>query len=75
MKLPAPLREFINWKYSHYVTFFSAGAGLELFMNYFHIGEANIYNSIRRSLSTSQAEKQFEAERHLFERVNNSGDD
>lgn len=44
-------------------------------MNFFHVGEANIYRSIRRSLSSSQAEGQFEAERLVFERVNSDGDD
>lgn len=50
-----------------YVTFFCAGAGLELFMNFFHIGEANIYRSIERAISTSNAEQQFNSEKQLYE--------
>lgn len=75
MKLPKQIQNFINWKYSHYVSSFCAGAGLELFMNFFHVGEANIYRSINRSLSTSKAESQFEAERLLYEAVISSADD
>lgn len=52
-----------------YITLFCAGAGLELFMNFFHVGEANIYKSISRAMSTANAEKQFEAERLLFEKL------
>lgn len=44
-------------------------------MNFFHVGEANIYRSINRSLSTSKAESQFEAERLLYEAVISSADD
>lgn len=69
MKLPAQVSNFIRWKYSHIVTFFITGASLELFMNFFHIGEANIYRSIKKNLSTSEAERRFEAERMLFENV------
>lgn len=54
---------------NQYVIFFLAGAGLEVFMNFFHVGEANIYRSIRKSLSTSRAESQFEAERKIYERI------
>lgn len=69
MKPSAKLTNFIKWRYSHYVICFTAGASLELFMNFFHVGEANIYRSIRKSLSTSSAEKRFEAEKFLYERV------
>lgn len=75
MRLPVPISNFIKWKYSHIVTFFIAGAGLELFMNFFHIGEANIYRSIKKNLSTSEAERRFEAERMLFEKVQASDSD
>lgn len=51
-----------------YITSFCAGAGLELFMNFFHVGEASIYRSISRNMSTSNAERQFEAERLLYEK-------
>lgn len=54
---------------NQYVLFFLAGAGLEVFMNLFHVGEANIYRSIRKSLSTSRAEEQFEAEKRIYERI------
>lgn len=63
---------FIEWRYSHYITCFTAGAGLELFMNFFQVGEANIYRSIKRTLSTTRAEEQFEAERAVFERFQSS---
>lgn len=69
MRLPDQVSKFIEWKYSHIVACFIAGAGLELFMNFFHIGEANIYRSIKKNLSTSEAEKRFEAERMLFEKL------
>lgn len=69
MKLPAPISNFIKWKYSHIVIFFTAGVSLELFMNFFHIGEANIYRSVKKNLSSSEAERRFEAERMLFEKV------
>lgn len=69
MKPLALLKSYINWKYQHYVSFFIWGAGLELFMNLFHVGEASIYRSINRSLSTSRAEKQFEVEKYVFERL------
>lgn len=63
------LAKTLKWPYSHLVICFSAGVGLELFMNLFHIGEANIYRSVRRSLSDSEAKKQFELERALFEKL------
>lgn len=75
MKLPVILANFINRRYSHIVIFSTAGAGLELFMNFFHIGEVNIYRSIKRSLSTTAAQQQFEAEKSIFERVESSDDD
>lgn len=75
MKLPISIQSYMDWKYSHYVTCFCAGAGLELFMNFFHVGEVNIYRSIKRSLSDSRAESKFEAERLFFEKINSSEDD
>lgn len=75
MKLPAQVGKYLDWKYSHYVTFFAAGAGLELFMNYFHIGEANIYRSIRKNLSTSRAQDQFEFELDVLKKLELSQDD
>lgn len=69
MNLPIKLRNFIRWRYSHIVGFFTAGAGLELFMNLFYIGEANIYRSIKKNTSDYKAEKQFEAEKFIFETV------
>lgn len=61
--------ENILTRRNQYVLFFLGGAGLELFMNFFHVGEANIYRSIRKSLSTSAAESQFEAEKRVYERI------
>lgn len=69
MKLPYLLTNYIRWPYSHYLTFSVAGAGLELFMNFFHVGEASIYRSIKKNLSTERAESTFEAEKSVFERV------
>lgn len=69
MKLPSVVIDFINRPYSHYVISFTAGAGLELFMNLFHVGEISIYNSIKKNLSTQKAEQLFEAEKALFERI------
>lgn len=65
----ARLKRVINLPYSHYVIFFTAGAGLELFMNYFYIGEANIYRSIKKNQSASKAQEQFELERQVFEQI------
>lgn len=69
MKLPDLLINFIKWRYSHLVTFSIAGAGLELFMNLFHIGEANIYRSIKKVASDEKAKSAFEEERRVYESV------
>lgn len=73
MKLPLAtnLSKLLKWRYSQYVIIFSAGAGLELFMNFFHVGEISIYRSIKRSLSDSRAEEQFLREKSLFETIEN----
>lgn len=68
------IKSILSKPYAHYVVFFSAGAGLELFMNLFHIGEISIYRTIRRNLSTSQAEAQFQSERDIFEKIELGGD-
>ena len=74
MRLRLPLASqfrSLQWRHGHYVLFFSAGAGLELFMNFFHVGEVNIYRSIKRSMSDSRAIKQFELEKNLYEKIQN----
>lgn len=53
------------------LTFFVAGAFLELFMNYFHVGEANIYRSIEKNMSNSIAESRFELEKTVYEEILN----
>jgi low temperature requirement protein LtrA len=65
----ARLKAINNLPYSHYVIFFSAGVGLELFMNYFHIGEANIYRSIKKNISASRAQEQFDLEKQIYEHI------
>ncbi|KAG9510489.1 Small integral membrane protein 4, partial [Fragariocoptes setiger] len=42
--------------------FFLAGAGLELFMNKFNVGEVSLYKTIRRRMVESESRRQFEAE-------------
>lgn len=74
MRLPISTSSIFRGRYRYYVTFFIAGAGLEMFMNLFHVGEANIYRSINKSLSTSRAESQFEQERQLYEKIESSED-
>lgn len=64
---PNFIKKLIRKPYGIPLIFFATGAGVELFMNYFHIGEANIYNSIRKNLSTSLAQDQFKAEREYYE--------
>lgn len=51
---------------------FAAGASLELFMNYFHVGEANIYKSIEKRTSDSIAQSRFDMERFIFEEFSGS---
>lgn len=74
MRLPIILTKFIKWRYSHLVTFSLAGASLELFMNFFHVGDARIYRSIRESMSTQKAVAEFEAEKSFFENVVSNDD-
>lgn len=62
-------------RYSHLLIFFISGASLELIFNFFHIKDANIYRSIKKNLSTSEAERRFEAERMLFEKIQAGDDD
>lgn len=69
MRLMYLIKSYLNWKHNHYVTFFCAGAGLELFMNFFHVGEISIYRTIKNRLSETRAQEQFEAERMLLEKV------
>lgn len=56
--------------YIQYGGFFLAGVGLELFMNFFHIGEANIYRSILKNISQEEAERRFLVEKELYETIN-----
>lgn len=65
--IPPSVEAFLPPRYKPVVLCFLSGAGLELFMNYFYIGEANIYRSILKNTSTSIAENQFEAERITVE--------
>lgn len=70
----ATVKQVLSKPYSHYVIFFSSGAGLELFMNFFHVGDASIYRSIKKNISTSRAQEQFEVEREIFEKIQLGGD-
>lgn len=69
----ATIQHLLSKPYTHYALFFSAGAGLELFMNLFHIGEISLYRTIKRNLSTSRAEEQFELEKALYEKIELGG--
>lgn len=77
MKILALCKGYLNWKYHHYITFFTLGAGLELFMNFFTAGpqKANIYKSIKKNLSNSRAQEQFDLERKLFEQISTQEED
>ena len=70
----ATVKHILSKPYSHYVIFFSTGVGLELFMNFFQVGEVSIYRSIKKNISSSRAQEEFELERELFEKIQLSGD-
>lgn len=64
MKIIPPFVDtFLPPRYRPVVICFFGGAGLELFMNFFHIGEASIYRSILKNMSDTLAQNQFEAEK------------
>lgn len=64
---PKIIVRLISKPYGPAVIAFMGGAGLELFMNKFYIGEANIYKSIERNLSDEFAKNRFELEKCLAE--------
>lgn len=70
----AAIKHIVSKPSTHYVVFFSFGAGLEIFMNLFHIGDISIYRTIKRNLSNARAEEQFEREKALFESISSSND-
>lgn len=63
--IPRFLARLVVKPYGPAVIAFTAGAGLELFMNKFYIGEANIYKSIEKNLSDEFARNRFELEKCL----------
>lgn len=63
------VRSLVNIPYIHLPIAFFAGASLELFMNFFYIGEANIYRSIEKNMSDSIAENKFLMEKQIFEEL------
>lgn len=65
-----PLSQILQKPYMQYGCFFCAGAALEVFMNFFHIGQANIYRSILKNLSDSRAQERFQVEKQLYETIN-----
>lgn len=71
----ATAKRILSIPYAHYVIFFSAGAGLELFMNHFQVGDISIYRVIKRNLSDTRAQEQFDLERAVFERYELSGEE